>query len=85
MEREGESERPELVTTHHEVELLPAVGRVDGHVLDAEEVLAGGDLLGQLEGEGGLADGEPAVVLAVPRHLGAELVHLEPVARAVVA
>jgi len=66
------------------VPLLLAVGRVHAHLLDAHQVLAGRDLSVQLELKVLLLICESAVVLAVPGHARAELVHLEPAARAVV-
>jgi hypothetical protein len=64
--------------------LLLSVGRVDAHLLDAHQVLAGGDFVGQAELEVLLVAREPALVGAVPRDHGAELVDLEPVAGSVV-
>lgn len=67
-----------------DVPLLLAVGRVDTHLLDAHEVLPGGDFGGEPELEVLHVFGEPAVVGAVPGGFGAELVDFEPVAGAVV-
>lgn len=54
------------------------------HLLDAHEVLAGGNLVGKAELELFEVPGQPALVGAVPRDRGAQLVHLEPVSGAVV-
>ena len=66
------------------IPFLLAVRGVHAHLLDAHEVLAGGDLGRQPELPVLHLVRQPALVGAVPRHLGAQLVHFEPVARAVV-
>lgn len=67
-----------------DIPLLLTVGRVDAHLLDAHQVLAGRDLVGQTELEILLVARQPALVGAVPGHHSAKLVHLEPVARPVI-
>jgi hypothetical protein len=57
---------------------------MDADLLNPHQVLPGGDLLGEAELELLQIPGQPALVRAVPRVRGAQFVHLEPVARAVV-
>lgn len=67
-----------------DVPLLLAVRRVHAHLLDAHEILAGGDLLGETEGEGSQVPREPALVCPVPGDSSAQLVDFEPFTRPVV-
>lgn len=73
-----------MSASHLEVHLLLAVGLVDAHLLDPHQVLAGGDLVGELELELLQVPRQPALVGPVPGDHGAQLVHLEPIARPVV-
>jgi hypothetical protein len=70
--------------TYLHVEFLPSIRLVDRHMLNAHQVLAGWYLSRQLEGKLALVPGEPSLVCPIPRDLGADLIHLDSIARAVV-
>lgn len=73
-----------VVSSHLNVPLLLTVGRMHAHLLDAHQILAGGNLSGKTELKVLHVTRQPALIGSVPRHHCAKLIHLEPLARAII-